>query len=180
MRKRETQIYDIQEWLPFEYILENGTIKLKNNEYIKIIKVEPINFSLKADVEKQEILKFYKTFLKSFESDIQIIIQSKKENLAKIISKIKENINSENNQISILSKQYINFLQNINSEKKSSSKNFFIIIKEEQNFQKEANNKLNEKYFKIKDALYKCGNLVLEITKKEEIKNILNSFFNSN
>ena len=28
----------IQEWLPFERILKNGIIKLKNNSYIKIIK----------------------------------------------------------------------------------------------------------------------------------------------
>ena len=28
-----------QEWLPFEYILENGIIKLKNSSYIKIIKI---------------------------------------------------------------------------------------------------------------------------------------------
>ena len=29
----------IQEWLPFERILKNGIIKLKNNSYIKIIKI---------------------------------------------------------------------------------------------------------------------------------------------
>ena len=27
----------IQEWIPFEKILENGIIKLKDNSYIKII-----------------------------------------------------------------------------------------------------------------------------------------------
>ncbi len=30
----------VQEWLPIQYILENGIIKLKNNNYIKIIKKE--------------------------------------------------------------------------------------------------------------------------------------------
>ena len=36
---------------------------------------------------------------------------------------------------------------------------------------------LNEKYFKIKDCLIRCGNIVLECN-KEETKNILFSFFN--
>ena len=36
---------------------------------------------------------------------------------------------------------------------------------------------LNEKYFKIKDCLIRCGNVVFECN-KTEIKNILFSFFN--
>ena len=36
---------------------------------------------------------------------------------------------------------------------------------------------LNEKYFKIKECLARCGNIVLECN-KEETKNILFSFFN--
>lgn len=38
----------IQEWIPFEKILEDGIIKLKDNSYIKIIKIYPINFNLKS------------------------------------------------------------------------------------------------------------------------------------
>ena len=37
----------IQEWIPFEKILENGIIILKDNSYIKIIKIYQINFNLK-------------------------------------------------------------------------------------------------------------------------------------
>ena len=36
----------VQEWLPYENILENGIIKLKNNYYIKILEIIPINFKL--------------------------------------------------------------------------------------------------------------------------------------
>ncbi len=32
----------VQEWLPFEEILDNGIIKLKNKTYIKIIKISTI------------------------------------------------------------------------------------------------------------------------------------------
>ena len=36
-------IHSIQRWLPFEKILDNGIIKLKNNFYVMILKVKPVN-----------------------------------------------------------------------------------------------------------------------------------------
>ena len=42
----------------------------------------PINFSLKSELEKDAILNSYKLFLKTFNVDLQILIQSKKEDLS--------------------------------------------------------------------------------------------------
>ena len=86
------QIDSVQNWLPYRKIFERGIIKLKNLSYIKIIKVIPINFNLKSDLEKQAILNSYKIFLKTCNFDIQILIQSNKEDLSKHISKIKEQV----------------------------------------------------------------------------------------
>ena len=66
-----------QDWIPIEKILNNGIIKTKN-KYIKILKVTPINYNLKSDLEKQAILNSYKIFLKTCNFDIQILIQSSK------------------------------------------------------------------------------------------------------
>jgi hypothetical protein len=49
---------------------DNGVIKLKNNNYIKIIKINPINYELKSDFEKKSILNSYKAFLKNCNFDI--------------------------------------------------------------------------------------------------------------
>ena len=87
----------IQNWLPFDKIMKKGIIKLKNNNYIKIIKVIPINYNLKSDLEKDAILNSYKTFLKTCNFDIQILIQSTKKDLSKHILKIKEKLNHEKN-----------------------------------------------------------------------------------
>ena len=73
MKKQENN--SVQEWLPFEQILDNGIIKLKNDEYIKIIKVNPINFNLKSELEKESILNSYKVFLKTCNFNFQILIQ---------------------------------------------------------------------------------------------------------
>ena len=91
----------IQEWIPFEKILENGIIKLKDNSYIKIIKIYPINFNLKSELEKEAILNSYKIFLKTCDFNFQILIQSKKEDLSKHFSKIKKINSEEENNIKI-------------------------------------------------------------------------------
>ena len=95
-----------QEWLPFEEITKDGIIKLKNNSYVKILKINPINFNLKSNFEKESILNSYKLFLKTCNFNIQILIQSNKENINKYIKKIKNNINNENNKIKNISEKY--------------------------------------------------------------------------
>ena len=41
-----------QKWLPFKEVLSDGIIKLKDNTYVKIIRVFPINYNLKSDLNK--------------------------------------------------------------------------------------------------------------------------------
>lgn len=174
------KIKSVQEWLPFEEILSKGIIKLKNNKFVKVIKIVPINYSLKSELEKEAILNSYKTFLKTCNFDMQILIQSNKQDLSKHIFKVKQQIEKENPNIKEISNNYINYIQRKNNEKKSTSKNFFVLIKNSNYNEIETTiEELNEKYFKIKEGLSKCGNQVIEIEKKEEIKQILYSFFGS-
>ena len=175
-----------QSWIPLEEILNNGLIKT-HSQYLKILKVTPINYNLKSDLEKQAILNSYKTFLKTCNFDIQILIQSSKENLEKNIFNIQKNIQKkENKYLEKISENYIEYINKINFNKKSSSKNFYIIISKKISKEQEYNesyeivkNDLKEKYFKIKECLSRCGNSVLEINQKEEILKIINSFFNT-
>ena len=170
-----------QEWIGIEKIFENGIIKLKNKKYLKIIKIIPINFNLKSNLEKEAILNSYKIFLKTCNFDIQILIQSSKENLEKNIKNIQENLNKENKKyLEKLAEDYFDFIQKFNSIKNSSVKNFYIIISnktidsEENIFQE-----LNEKYFKIKECLFRCGNAVQDLDNKKEVKELINIFLNS-
>ena len=170
-----------QEWLPVEKIYDNGIIKIKEKKYVKIIKINPINYNLKSNLEKEAILNSYKIFLKTCNFNLQIIIQSSKENLSKNIEKIKENIKNEKKEyLEEIAEDYFEYIQKYNSIKNSSTKNFYIIIastkeeKEEIIFQT-----LNEQYFKIKECLFRCGNIVQDVNSKEEVKKILNTFINS-
>lgn len=157
---------------------------MKNHFYIKIIEIKPINYNLKSNLEKEAILTLYKTFLKTCSFDMQIIVQSNKENLSKNILKIKENLKSEREKLIKISNNYIDYIKNLNQKKESSKKNFYILIKNS-NLKKQINfnednivNELNENYYKIKETLISCGNDVINIENKEEIIKILKSFIN--
>ena len=175
-----------QSWIPLEEILEEGIIRTKN-QYIKLLKIIPINYNLKSELEKKSILNSYKIFLKTCNFNIQILIQSSKEKIDKNILNIQKNIQKkENKYLKKISEDYIEYIHGINAKKKSSSKNFFIIISKEilkeQNSQESfemIKSDLKEKYFKIKECLSRCGNSVFEVNTKEETLKIINIFLNT-
>ena len=170
----------IQEWLPFSKIFNKGVVKLKDESYVKILKIIPINYSLKSEIEKEAILNSYKIFLKTCNFNIQILIQSNKEDLNQIISKINnQKKNEKEEKIKKISNNYINYIKEINYNRKSTARRFFIIIKinnkkGEENIKQE----LEENFLKIKENLERCGNRVEQIETKEETREILFSFYN--
>lgn len=185
MEVKKIKYKSVQEWIPINEIYQNGIIKINKNKYIKILKVIPINYNLKSDLEKKTILNSYKIFLKTCNFDIQILIQSNKEDLSHHILNIEKNIQkTENENLKNLSKDYINFINKINYLKKSSTKDFYLIISDEKtkdylNYFEIIQNDLQEKYFKIKECLARCGNDVIEIKDKKEIIKLFYSLLNT-
>ena len=175
----------VQEWIPIRQILKEGIIEIENNIYIKILEVTPINYNLKSDLEKEAILNSFKIFFRTCQFDIQILIQSNKEDLTHHISRIKKYVSKkENKYLKNISENYIQYISNLNNNKKSSSKKFYIIIKNQPINKKEKNieiikQELNEKYIKIKECLSRCGNKVNNIDKEEEILKIFFSYLNT-
>ena len=174
-----------QEWIGIDKITKDGIIVIEEKKYIKILKIIPINYNLKSDLEKSSILNSYKIFLKTCNFDIQILIQSNKEDLTNHINNIQKNINKrENLYLKEIAEEYIQYISEINLTKKSSSKDFYIIISDEKtneefNSYEIIKNDLKEKYFKIKECLVRCGNNVIEINEKKDIINIFYSFLNT-
>ena len=189
-RERSTKLkfekeQSTKEWLPFENIYDSGLIFYQNS-FIKILRINPINYDLKSNLEKEAIIHSYKNFLKTCDFDIQILIQSKKEDISKVISQIKNN-KEDNSKIKEIQENYIHYIMKLNQEKNSSSKNFYMIIrkkvdipsKQAEDFTNEegrAYEYLNECYFKIKDTLTRCGNGIDEVNSKQEILTIFHSF----
>ena len=180
------KIDSTQNWLTFDKIFYNGVVQYKNY-YIKVLRIIPIEYDLKSNLEKQAILNSYKVFLKTCNFDSQILIQSKKENLSKHLSQIKDQEkNYHENEFLDVFKNYYTYISNLNKNNKSASKNYFLVIKSkveafksDDSFKsKEIFNQLNEMSLKIKESLSRCGNSVLEIRTKDEIEEVFNSFYN--
>lgn len=181
----------VQQWIPIDKIYNDGIIKLKENKLIKILKINPINYNLKSDLEKEAILNSYKIFLKTCNFNIQILIQSSKVDLSNHIKNIRKNVTRKseqknNQQLGKIAENYIDYIQKLNLNRRSSSKNFYIVIAD--NIDKKINileseeiikNDLKEKYFKIKECLSRSGNLVSELSNKKEIEELFFSLLNT-
>ena len=123
-KRRSKKIKSIQKWIPIENILDKGIIKIGKNKYIKILKIIPINFNLKTQLEKEAILNSYKIFLKTCNFDMQILIQSKREDLSSHIENIQKISEKEKNKIiRKYSEKYLEFINEKNNKNKSASKN---------------------------------------------------------
>ena len=143
----------------------------KNN----IVYWKSTEFSTYNLVYKENNIREYKLFLKNCDFNFQIIIQSSKKDLNNYFLEVKEKSQKEEEIIKSISRQYIKNIERINLENKSSIKNFYFIIneKKEKNNEEIIINKLNERYFKIKEFIFRCGNNVYEIDDKNEIIAIL-------
>ena len=174
----------VQKWLPYDEILEKGYIR-QNNKIIKILEVKPINYNLKSEEERLEIIKNYKYFLNICNFDIQILIQSTKENISSNIEIISSNLSSKSKILEKYSKSYTEYISKVNNEYKSYSKKFYIIFykKLQNNKNKDQNiskilEELEENSLKIKEALKKCGNECIELKTKKNTLELLDSFIN--
>ena len=156
LQKKENIINSI-DFLEIEDVIED--ILITKDKYLRVLKIQPINYDLKSDFEKKAIIEGYKTVLKTCNFNFQILILSQKEKIDKNLEVLKqnlsikadflnkekifykkesemENLKKQENIINKLYKNYINFIEKINSDENITSKSFYIII---------AENKIKEK-----------------------------------
>lgn len=170
----------------FEKVFNNGIIKTKDS-FLKLLKVYPINYNLKSSLEKEAILNSYRLFLKTCNFDIQILIQSKKEDLTYHLKKI-SNLKIENERMNMYKKSYIEYLRKVSIENKSSNKEFYIVLKQDiegedisfENSLQIAENKIFENFMKIKDTLSRTGVIIKQIDSEEEVLNLLKEMYQNN
>ena len=115
--------------------------------------------------------RIYSIKLENFEGPLDL--------LCHLIDKNKMDIYDIN--ISEIADQYIDYINQYVSTKKSSNKKFYLIIKSPKEEQEESVilQNLQENYIKVRDLFSRCGNLVSEYTEEKQIYEILHSFFYS-
>lgn len=91
----------VQGFLPFEDI-KDSMIHLGNHKYRVVIKCNSINYNLKTEKEQDVIELSYQRFLNSLSHPIQIFIQTKVMDNAKMLESLKEDIISSVGDFPIL------------------------------------------------------------------------------
>ena len=167
----------------FEKIFSNGIIKTKDS-FLKLLKVYPINYNLKSSLEKEAILNSYRLFLKTCNFDIQILVQSKKEDLSYHLKKISD-LEINNEKMNTYKDSYIEYLRKVSLENKSSNKEFYIVLKQAiededilfENSLQIAENKIFENFMKVKDTLSRTGVIIKQIDSEQDVLNLLKEMY---
>lgn len=149
--------------------IENGIIETKDGRFCKVLEISPVNFEFKSNSEKEVIIAQYKAFLKTCNFDIQILVQSKKNDLEKHLEKLKIFMEAENSlKVKQLIENYINMIRE-NTLKSTVTRKFFLVFCAEVTGSKKltkdmAINDLNEKTAKVMKTLEKCGNSIKDFS----------------
>lgn len=180
--------YSLKQWCPIKRVV-NGLIELKNGDFCKILEVVPINFALKSEREQEQILYQYKTFLKTCDFPMQILITSKRYDIDGYIENLEKKQQEERNEkVRNMLGAYLTELRKITTNKDVISRKFYLVIREsgkrERKYRRsyeEVERSYEEKVLKVKNSLKKTENEIKDFEKDdEEIIRILFDIFHRN
>lgn len=153
-------------YLPISQI-KNGVIQTKDERYIKIIEILPINFLLRSAPEKRNIIYSFASYLKIAPPNLQFKILSKKADIKDYIEKIRREAEQEpDERCRILQEDYTKLLTQLGT-REAITRRFFLIFEYPLSGTKSVNERdmflyLQSAVQTAKKYLAMCGNVVLE------------------
>ncbi len=183
-KKKEKEITNYtQDFIPVKDI-RNGIIETTDNRYIKILEIEPINFMLRSEEEKANIVYSFASWLKISNIKLQFKSITKKADAERHIELLKKDMAGETNQqTKELSKAYIKLIRDVGSQE-ALTRRFFLIMEYEPITSKygdypEIFQTLQSAAQTAKTYFSQCGNNIV-VSKNEDVflGEILYMFFN--
>lgn len=108
--------------------INEGIIKISKEEYRAVLKTSSINFELKNELEQDAILDIYENFLNGLNFPIQILVRTRELNIKDYLETLSLLIESEKEELyKIQLKNYANYINDLVSQNKIISRNFYII-----------------------------------------------------
>lgn len=118
------------QYLPISKI-ENGIIYTKDHRYVKIIEVVPINFMLRSDREKRNIIYSFVSYLKICPSKVQFKVLTRRADIEQHMDTVRREMENETNeQCRLMQEDYLQFIQQIGS-REAVTRRFFLIFEHE-------------------------------------------------
>ena len=107
--------------------IKDNIIYTSDNRKLAILKIEPVNFSIKPQGTQEAIISSFQKFLNSLDFPVQIIMNTESLNLSDYFREIENNAEKS---FSGLFPKYKEHLEKIISQKNILNRNFYLIIPE--------------------------------------------------
>lgn len=109
--------------------VKDGIIILKDGSYRLILQVASANFALKSEQEQNSVIMQYQSFLNSLHFPIEVVIRSKRLDLAPYIKKIEEQVPKQDNElIKMQTEDYIGFISKLVDVANIMKKSFYVVV----------------------------------------------------
>jgi len=109
--------------------IKSDTILMEDGSYAAIVAVSSTNFALKSQEEQNALIAGYQSFLNALDFEIQILMQSRKMEIAGYLEKLKTIMEQQTNELlRVQTAEYIEFVSKLIESASIMSKNFYIII----------------------------------------------------
>lgn len=183
-RAKKQKLDFVQDYLGIRD-LRNGILEMSDGRYIKILEIEPINFTLRSDEEQYNIISSFASWLKISPMRLQFKSITRKADSDKHIAMVQAELAQEDNaQCRALGEEYIKLIRDVGS-REALTRRFFLVFEYEAVGRHESND-----YAKIYAALQtvehnarayflQCGNSIVQPKDPDEATaEILYMFYN--
>ena len=173
-----------QKWLPIETVV-GGLILLKDGRYIKLLEILPVNFYLKSEVEQENIIFYFASYLKIAPDNMQIRVVTERANIEDYLNRHKHYAsNEQNEQTADMIYDEMDFVQGL-SENVAIKKRFFIVFEyankglANQNLRfSDIQRILSDEAYKAQRYLSQCELGVIDINDNGQLIDLLYGFIN--
>lgn len=182
-RSKSKGLESVQDYLPIREIL-GGVIETTDGRYIKILEIEPINFTLRSDEEQFNIISTFASWLKISPMRLQFKSITRKADSDRHVAMIRSELERETDaQCRAMGDDYIRLIRDVGS-REALTRRFFLI------FEYESLRGDGDDYAKIYSMLQtaeqtarayfnQCGNSIVRPSDPDEAAaEILYMFFN--
>jgi conjugal transfer ATP-binding protein TraC len=179
----EIKLQGVKDWLPVIDV-RDGIVHMKDEQFVKIIEIIPINFKLKSRYERRMLMINYRALLKACKFPMQISVQCRKANVEPHINRMEKFLSLEKNEnVRNMLEGYISLIKQIGNKGAITRRYFMVIpyvnaLKSKTVDYTEVLKQLYEKSVVIKEFMKRCGNEAIIRNDTEFTVDILYSYLN--
>ncbi len=109
--------------------IRDSTIVMQDGTLRAVLVVSSTNFDLKSEEEQNALIYGYQRFLNSLEHHVQILLQSRKMDIAEYTGKLKGMMERQTNELlRMQTSEYIEFINRLVESANVMNKSFYVIV----------------------------------------------------